>query len=45
MCIWDSTGDSNIEPLVLNTSEGFHILQPGSNAVGTIDVFIEFTVS
>lgn len=45
MCIWDSTGDSNIEPFVCNTNEGIHILQPGSNAVGILDVAFEFTVS
>ena len=45
MCLWDSTGDSNIEPIVANTNEGFHILQPGSNAVGISDLFMEFTVS
>lgn len=45
MCIWDSTGDANIEPIVLNTSQGIHILQPGTNAVGISDVFFEFTVS
>lgn len=45
MCIWDSTGDSNIEPLVLNTNEGVHLLQPGSNAAGILDILFEFTVS
>ncbi len=45
MCIWDSTGDSNIEPITLNTNEGIHLLQPGSNAVGVSDIFFEFTVS
>ena len=45
MCIWDSTGDSNIEPLVLNTGEGVHLTQPGANAVGILDVAFEFTVS
>jgi hypothetical protein len=45
MCIWDSTGDSNIEPFVLNTSEGLHLVQPGANAVGVLDVLFEFTVS
>jgi hypothetical protein len=44
MCLWDSTGDSNIEPLTLNTTEGFHVLQPGANAVGVSDIFMEFTV-
>lgn len=45
MCVWDSTGDSNIEPIVLNTNEGVHVVQPGANAVGLSDIFIEFTVS
>jgi hypothetical protein len=45
MCIWDSTGDTNIEPFVCNTNEGIHILQPGANAVGILDVAFEFTVS
>jgi hypothetical protein len=45
MCMWDSTGDTNIEPITLNTSEGVHITQPGANAVGISDCFLEFTVS
>jgi hypothetical protein len=45
MCIWDSTGDSNIEPITLNTNEGVHVLQPGANTVGILDVFAEFTVA
>ena len=45
MCIWDSTGDSNIEPITLNTNEGLHVVQPGANAIGISDIFIEFTVS
>jgi hypothetical protein len=45
MTMWDSTGDSNIEPLVANQNEGFHVLQPGSNTVGISDLFMEFTVS
>lgn len=44
-CIWDSTGDSNIEPITLNTNEGVHIVQPGANAIGVVDLFFEFTVS
>jgi hypothetical protein len=44
MCIWDSTGDSNIEPIVCNQTQGVHILQPGANAVGVSDLFMEFTV-
>jgi len=45
MCIWDSTGDANIEPITLNTGEGLHVIQPGANAVGISDIFIEFTVA
>lgn len=45
MCIWDSTGDSNIEPITLNQNEGCHVVQPGANAVGISDIFCEFTVS
>lgn len=44
MCVWDSSGDSNLEPLVANQNEGYHVLQPGSNTVGVVDVFMEFTV-
>lgn len=46
MCIWDSsTGNSAIEPIVLNQNEGISVTQPGANAAGLVDVFIEFTVS
>jgi hypothetical protein len=45
MCIWDSTGDANIEPLVANQNQGYHIVQPGANAVGVVDLFMEFTIS
>lgn len=45
MCIWDSTGNSDIEPITLNTNEGISVTQPGTNAVGILDIFIEFTVS
>lgn len=45
-CIWDSsTGNSAIEPITLNQNQGLSVTQPGSNAVGLVDVFIEFTVS
>lgn len=44
MCIWDSTGDSNIEPITLNTNEGLHVVQPGTNALGVLDIYMEFTV-
>lgn len=43
-CVWDSTGDTNIEPLTCNQDQGVHCLQPGSNAVGITDVFAEFTI-
>jgi hypothetical protein len=44
--IWNSGyGDSNVEPLQCRASnaEGITLLQPGTNAVGTCDVEIEFT--
>lgn len=44
-CVWDSTGDTNIEPLTSMQTQGAHILQPGSNVVGVLDVFAEFTIS
>lgn len=44
-CIWDSTGDSNIEPIVLNTNEGIHIICANNVTTGISDIFMEFTVS
>lgn len=44
-CIWDSTGDTNIEPLTSRQNQGSHVLQPGSNTVGISDIFMEFTIS
>lgn len=44
-CIFDATGDSNIEPLVLRPGEGATIQHSGSSAVGLADLFIEFTDS
>lgn len=44
MCMWDSTGDANLEPLTANTNEGYHVLQPGANTVGVSDIFMEFTI-
>jgi len=44
--IWNSGyGDSNVQPLTCRASnaEGICLFQPGSNAVGTADVEIEFT--
>lgn len=43
MCVWDSTGDSNIEPLTLRAGEGVTITHTGTSAVGVCDLFIEFT--
>lgn len=41
--VWDATGDSDIEPLVLREGEGVSIHHPGSTAVGICDIFVEFT--
>lgn len=42
-CIWDSTGDDRIEPIVLRETEGLTVQHTGSSAVGLCDIFIEFT--
>jgi hypothetical protein len=42
-CIWDSTGDSNIEPIVLREGQGATLHHSGTTAVGLCDVFFEFT--
>jgi hypothetical protein len=42
-CVWDSTGDSNIEPIVLREGQGISVHHAGSSAVGLCDVFVEFT--
>lgn len=42
-CVWDSTGDSNIEPIVLREGQGISVHHSGSSAVGLCDVFVEFT--
>ena len=47
MTIWDSTGDSNIEPITLNQNEGITINHTQATTAGgaLCDIFIEFTVS
>jgi len=42
-CIWDSTGDSNIEPITLREGQGVTLHHSGTTAVGLCDVFFEFT--
>jgi hypothetical protein len=44
-CVWDSTGDANIEPLVLRAGEGVSIHHSGSSAVGLCDVYVEYTLA
>lgn len=44
-CVWDSTGDSNIEPIVLREGQGLDVRHSGSSAVGIADVFAEFTLA
>lgn len=43
--IWDSTGDSNIEPITLREGQGVTLHHSGTSAVGLCDVFFEFTDS
>jgi hypothetical protein len=42
-CIWDSTGDADIEPIVLREGQGLTVQHVGTSAVGLADFFIEFT--
>lgn len=44
-CVWDSTGDSNIEPLVLREGQGVSIHHSGSTTVGLCDVYVEYTLA
>lgn len=44
-CVWDSTGDSNIEPIVLREGQGISVHHSGSSAVGIADVFVEYTLA
>lgn len=44
--VWESGyGDTNVEPIVCRTGQGFELFHAGSTAVGTADVEIEFTAS
>ena len=42
-CVWDSTGDSNSEPIVLREGQGISVHHSGTSVVGLCDVFVEFT--
>jgi hypothetical protein len=44
-CVWDSTGDSNIEPITLREGQGISVHHSGSSAVGLCDVFVEYTLA
>lgn len=44
-CVWDSTGDANIEPLVLREGQGVSIHHAGSSTVGLCDVYVEYTLA
>jgi hypothetical protein len=44
-CVWDSTGDSDIEPIVLREGQGISVKHSGSSTVGVCDIFIEFTMA
>lgn len=41
--VWDSTGDADIEPIVLREGQGISVKHTGSTTVGVVDIFIEFT--
>ncbi len=44
-CVWDSTGDANIEPITLREGQGISVHHSGSSAVGVCDVFVEYTLA
>lgn len=44
-CVWDSTGDSTIEPITLREGQGISVHHSGSSAVGVADVFVEYTLA
>jgi hypothetical protein len=44
-CVWDSTGDSNIEPITLREGQGISVHHSGSTTVGICDVFVEYTLA
>lgn len=44
-CVWDSTGDANIEPITLREGQGISVHHSGSSAVGVVDVFVEYTLA
>jgi hypothetical protein len=43
--VFDATGDTDLEPLVLRTGEGVTLRHTGSTTVGITDVIIEFTMA
>ena len=44
-CVWDSTGDNTIEPIVLREGQGITVQHTGSSAVGVCDVYVEYTLA
>jgi len=43
-CVWDAGyGDTTIQPITLNASEGLHVKHTGTTAVGSCDIYFEFT--
>lgn len=43
--VFDATGDSDLEPIVLREGQGLSVRHTGSSAVGVADVLIEFTMA
>lgn len=45
-CVFDATtGDADIEPIVLREGQGLDVRHTGSSTVGVCDIFIEFTLA
>lgn len=43
--VFDATGDTDLEPIVLRVGEGLSVRHTGSTAVGVADCVIEFTMA
>lgn len=44
-CVFDTTGDTDIQSIVLRESEGLSVRHTGSTTVGIADVIVEFTMA
>jgi len=44
-CVWDmGYADPNVNPIILREGEGIDVFHSGTTGIGTVDIFMEFTV-